>query len=83
MNLENEMYRVMAAFCSGGIPVDFKGAMVLHAFLYENGFIQCNIICRDRSAIHYFQQFISIEEFNRLPKEQHKALRTKFVGDQY
>ena len=37
MNLENEMYRVMTVFCSGGIPIDFKGAMVLHAFLYENG----------------------------------------------
>lgn len=43
MNLENEMYRVMAAFCSGGIPVDFKGAMVLHAFLYENGFTETAI----------------------------------------
>ena len=38
MNLEEEMYRVMAAFSSGNVPVDFKGAMVLHAFLYENGF---------------------------------------------
>ena len=38
MNLEDEMYRVMAAFSSGDVPVDFKGAMVLHAFLYENGF---------------------------------------------
>ena len=38
MNLENEMYRVMTALSSGDVPVDFKGAMVLHAFLYENGF---------------------------------------------
>ena len=38
MNLEIEMYRVMAALSSGDVPVDFKGAMVLHAFLYENGF---------------------------------------------
>lgn len=37
MNLEDEMYRVMAAFSSGDVPVDFKGAMVLHAFLYEKG----------------------------------------------
>ena len=38
MNLENEMYRIMALLSSGDVPVDFKGAMVLHAFLYENGF---------------------------------------------
>lgn len=43
MNLENEMYRVMAVFCSGGIPIDFKGAMVLHAFLYENGLTETAI----------------------------------------
>ena len=34
MNLEDEMYRVMAALSAGDVPVDFKGAMVLHAFLY-------------------------------------------------
>ena len=34
MNIEDEMYRVMAALSAGDVPVDFKGAMVLHAFLY-------------------------------------------------
>ena len=34
-NLEDEMYRVMAALSAGDVPVDFKGAMVLHAFLYS------------------------------------------------
>lgn len=33
MNLEDEMYRVMADLSAGDVPVDFKGAMVLHAFL--------------------------------------------------
>ena len=30
MNLEDEMYRVMAALSAGDVLVDFKGAMVLH-----------------------------------------------------
>ena len=40
MNLEDEMYRVMAALSAGDVPVDFKGAMVLHAFLYEKAFFR-------------------------------------------
>ena len=43
MNLEDEMYRVMAALSAGDVPVDFKGAMVLHAFLYEKGFSETAI----------------------------------------
>lgn len=37
-SIEQEMYKVMSAICDSGIPIDFKGAMVLHAFLYEKGF---------------------------------------------
>ena len=36
-----------------------------------------------RGGLTIDNEFISIEEFNRMPKEQHKALWTKFVGDQY
>lgn len=36
--IEQEMYKVMSAVCDSGIPIDFKGAMVLHAYLYENGY---------------------------------------------
>ena len=43
MNLEDEMYRVMAALSAGDVPVDFKGAMVLHAFLCEKGFSETAI----------------------------------------
>lgn len=35
---EKLMYRVMRAIFESRIPIDFKGAMVLHAYLYENGF---------------------------------------------
>lgn len=35
---ERLMYQVMKAICDGGIPIDFKGAMVLKACLNENGF---------------------------------------------
>lgn len=35
---EKLMYEVMRSIFDSGIPIDFKGAMVLHAYLYENGF---------------------------------------------
>lgn len=35
---EKLMYQVMRAIFESRIPIDFKGAMVLHAYLYENGF---------------------------------------------
>jgi len=35
---ERLMYQVMKAICDSGIPIDFKGAMVLKACLDENGF---------------------------------------------
>ncbi|MDO5137992.1 MAG: nucleotidyl transferase AbiEii/AbiGii toxin family protein [Oscillospiraceae bacterium] len=37
LQLEKEMYQVMTAICNSNIPISFKGAMVLHAFLYESG----------------------------------------------
>lgn len=36
---ERLMYQVMRAIFKSRIPIDFKGAMVLHAYLYENGFV--------------------------------------------
>lgn len=41
MNVSQEeklMYQVMRAIFESRIPIDFKGAMVLHAYLNENGF---------------------------------------------
>lgn len=35
---ERLMYQVMKTVCDSGIPIDFKGAMVLKACLNENGF---------------------------------------------
>ena len=35
---ESRMYAVMGAIYESGIPIDFKGAMVLHALLYEHGY---------------------------------------------
>ena len=32
---EKLMYQVMKAIYSSGIPIDFKGSMVLKAFLFE------------------------------------------------
>ena len=37
-SIEQEMYKVMSAIYDSGIPIDFKGAMVLHAYLYEKGY---------------------------------------------
>lgn len=36
---EKLMYQVMRAIFESRIPIDFKGAMVLHAYLNENGFV--------------------------------------------
>lgn len=36
---EKRMYEVMNAIYGSGIPIDFKGAMVLRACLMENGFV--------------------------------------------
>ena len=36
--LEKWMYRVMSAIYESGIPIDFKGAMVLKACLLEAGY---------------------------------------------
>lgn len=37
---ERLMYQVMGAICNSGIPIAFKGAMVLRACLDENGFTE-------------------------------------------
>ena len=37
--IEKRMYEVMKAVFDSGIPVDFKGAMVLKACLLEAGYI--------------------------------------------
>lgn len=36
---EKLKYRVMRAIFESRIPIDFKGAMVLRAYLHENGFV--------------------------------------------
>lgn len=38
VNQELEMYNLMAAIYHSNIPINFKGAMILHALLYENGY---------------------------------------------
>ena len=37
---EQLMYQVMKAFYESGIPISFKGSMVLKAFLIESGYMQ-------------------------------------------